>query len=78
MLQDADEIYQAFLYIEWLCPTEHVSDNALTTPVILLAEVLQVCSQIALVGEIPYDSIVTKMEVLSIAVSVIGSPGMYF
>jgi hypothetical protein len=45
----------------------------------LPVEVLQVYSQVALVGEITYESIVTKREEpLPIGASVIGAPGICF
>lgn len=42
-------------------------------------EILQVYSRVALIDEITYDYIVTKREEpLSIEVSVIGAPDVYF
>ena len=51
----------------------------LTAPGSSPSSFLEVYLPVALVGEISYDSIVTKRaEPLPIAVSVIGAPGMRF
>lgn len=58
----------------WLQWCEHLSSPLW---VILPNEVLQVYSQVALVGEITYNSVVTRREEpVPIGVSVIGAPGV--